>query len=85
MPSDLRLDEIPGLLPGAKAPDFSLLGTDGQTYSLASFADAPAVVVFFSCNHCPYVQAWETRFVEIQRDYADRGVRLIAINSNDTD
>ena len=85
MPQDLRVNAVPGLLPGTEAPDFSLPGIDGKTYSLASFKGAPAVVVFFSCNHCPYVQAWETRFVEIQKDYAGRGVKLVAINSNDTD
>lgn len=65
------------------APDFALPGVDGTTYSLASFKDAKALVVVFSCNHCPYVQACEGRFVELQRDYAQRDVRLVAINSND--
>ena len=83
MPDDLTLNQIPGLLPGAKAADFSLPGIDGKTYSLGSFKSKPVVVVFFTCNHCPYVQAWESRFVEIQRDYAAKGVQLVAINSND--
>ncbi len=85
MPQDLTLNQIPGLLPGAKAPDFSLPGVDGKTYSLGSFKDKPVVVLFFSCNHCPYVQAWESRFVDVQRDYAAKGVQLVAINANDTD
>ncbi len=68
---------------GSKAPDFDLPGVDGETYSLGSFADADAVVVIFSCNHCPYVVANEDRMVQIQADYADRGVRLVAICSND--
>ena len=65
------------------ALDFSLPGVDDKTYTLASFADAKALVVVFSCNHCPYVQAYEGRMIEIQKDYAARGVRLVAINSND--
>lgn len=83
MPQDLTLNQVPGLLPGAKAPDFSLPGIDGKPYSLASFKGKPIVVVFFTCNHCPYVQAWESRFVEVQRDYASKGVQLVGINSND--
>lgn len=83
MPQDLTLNQIPGLLPSAKAPDFSLPGIDGKTYSLGSFKDKPVLVVFFTCNHCPYVQAWESRFVEVQRDYAAKGVQLVGINSND--
>jgi peroxiredoxin len=65
------------------APDFSLKGTDGKTYSLSSFAEAKALVVIFSCNHCPYVKAYEDRMIEIQKDYMSKGARLIAINSND--
>jgi peroxiredoxin len=68
---------------GETAPDFALKGTDGRMYSLSSFAGAPALVVIFSCNHCPYVKAYEDRMVKIQKDYADKGVRLVAINSND--
>ena len=65
------------------APDFSLPGVDGKTHHLKSFAEKPVLVVLFSCNHCPYVQAYEDRLIEIQRDYGDRGVQLVAINSND--
>ncbi|MBI4386701.1 MAG: thioredoxin family protein [Elusimicrobia bacterium] len=65
------------------APDFSLKGTDGKTYSLDSFRDAKALVVVFSCNHCPYVKAYEDRMVRIQGDYLAKGVRLAVINSND--
>jgi peroxiredoxin len=83
MPQDLGLHQIPGLHPGAKALDFHLPGVDGKTSSLASFSSKPVLVVFFTCNHCPYVQAWESRFVEVQRDYAAKGVQLVGINSND--
>lgn len=68
---------------GDKAVDFDLPGVDGKRYSLASFSDRKAVVVFFSCNHCPYVKAWEDRLVAIQRDYAAKGATLVAINAND--
>jgi peroxiredoxin len=65
------------------AADFRLKGTDGNTYSLASFKDAKALVIFFTCNHCPYAKAYEDRLVAIQKEYAKQGVRLVAINSND--
>jgi peroxiredoxin len=66
------------------APNFeNLPGTDGKKHSLASFSEKPVLVVIFSCNHCPYVQAYEDRMVSIQRDYAAKGVQLVAINSND--
>jgi peroxiredoxin len=83
MPQDLSFDQIPGLHPGEKAPDFKLPGVDGKIYSLSSFPGKPILVVLFSCNHCPYVQAWESRYLEVQRDYAAKGVQLVAINSND--
>src|SRR5690242_492849 len=72
-----------GMPLGTKAPAFSLPGTDGNVYTLESFADAKLLVVIFTCNHCPYALALEPRFLELQRDYAARGVRLCAINSND--
>ncbi len=68
---------------GAQAVPFSLIGTDDKRHSLADYAEKPVVVVIFSCNHCPYVRAWEDRMVAIQRDYAAKGVQLLAINAND--
>ncbi len=69
---------------GSNAPAFdSLPGTDGRAYSLNSFSDKKIVVVVFSCNHCPYVQAYEDRMMAFQRDYAAKGVQLIAINANE--
>jgi peroxiredoxin len=68
---------------GDEAPDFSLPGTDGQTHSLADFAGAKALVVIFSCNHCPYVKAYEDRIIQAQKDYAGKGARFVAINAND--
>src|SRR5437899_11830949 len=68
---------------GDRAPTFNLPSVDGRTYSLDSFASTPVLVVIFSCNHCPYVQAYEAGMVAIQRDYRDRGVQFVAINAND--
>jgi peroxiredoxin len=68
---------------GQRAPDFSLPGVDGKDHSLAQYKDKKIVVVMFTCNHCPYVQAYEDRLLAIQRDYASRSVQLIAINPND--
>ena len=67
---------------GAPAPAFSLPAVGGGTASLEDLADKSAVVVAFSCNHCPYVMAWEDRMNEIAREYADRGVAMVAINAN---
>lgn len=67
---------------GLRAPNFNLIATDGRTYSLNSFADKKALIVIFSCNHCPYVQAYEERIMEIQKDYA-KDLQVVAINSNE--
>ena len=72
-----------GMPLGTQAPPFSLPGVDGTSRSLESFADAELLVVVFTCNHCPYAIASEDRLIELQRDYEDRGVRLVAINPND--
>jgi len=67
---------------GDKAPEFELPATDGKTYRLAEFAGAKALVVFFTCNHCPYVLGSD----EVTRTTVDRfkgkGVAFIGINSN---
>jgi len=68
---------------GDLAPTFALPGVDGRTYSVEDFREKEVLVVIFSCNHCPYVQAYEDRLIAVQRDYAARGVQVIAINPND--
>lgn len=73
------------LHPGDAAPDFALPGTDGATRRLSEFADRPLLLVVFWCNHCPYVQAWESRMIEIGRRYGPRGVAIVLINSNDAE
>ena len=67
------------------APVFDLPGVDGRNHALAEYADAPVLVLVQSCNHCPYVLAWEGRIDALQREYAGRGVRIVAVNSNDVD
>ncbi|HKP17289.1 MAG TPA: thioredoxin family protein [Gaiellaceae bacterium] len=66
-----------------KPPAFTLPGVDGRDHSLDDYADASALVLVQFCNHCPYVQAWQGRIDQIARDYAGKGVRVVAINSND--
>jgi peroxiredoxin len=68
---------------GSKAPDFSLPGTDGKTYSLASFSKADVLVIVFTCDHCPTAQAYEDRIIRLKRDYAPRNVAVVAIMPND--
>ncbi len=71
------------LRPGARAPDFELPGVDGRTYRLQDFSGRRRLVVTFWCNHCPYVQAWEGRMIELGREFQPLGVGFILINSND--
>ena len=68
-----------------EAPTFDLPGVDGRQHSLGDYSDTPALAIVWSCNHCPYVQAWEGRMIELQREFGDRGFGLVAINSNDAD
>ncbi len=68
---------------GDKAPDWSgIVGTDDQKHALADYDDAKLVAMVFTCNHCPVAKAYEDRLVEIQKDYEDKGVQLIAVNVN---
>jgi len=76
---------MPFTLPiGASAPDFDLPGTDGRKHSLASAADATVLVVFFTCNHCPYVTGSDAVTAATAKRFAGVGVRFIGINSNST-
>ena len=67
---------------GGPAPAFTLPDTAGKTWSADG---APVTVVVFTCNHCPYALAWHDRIADTARDYERRGVRFLAINSNDAD
>lgn len=70
---------------GSPMPMFPALpGVDGKTCSSDDLANAKALVIVFSCNHCPYVQAYEERMIAFQSAFTPKGVRLVAINSNET-
>lgn len=70
------------LQPGQQAPAFSLPATDGRTYALADFADARVLVVFFTCNHCPFVTGSDEVTRQTATRFAPQGVRFVAINAN---
>jgi peroxiredoxin len=71
-----------GILIGDSAPTMTLPGTDGADHELGTADASAATVVYWTCNHCPYALAWEDRLHDVSRDYAGRGVRVLAINSN---
>ncbi|OVE86241.1 thioredoxin family protein [Natronolimnobius baerhuensis] len=68
---------------GDAAPAFELEGADGKTYTLESFADNDALLVVFTCNHCPYAQAKFDLLNEIAAEYDD--VAVVGINPNDAE
>ena len=67
---------------GDRAPAFTLEDTSGTPHQLDG---APATVVVFTCNHCPYALAWHQRIVDVATDYAAAGVRVLAVNPNDAE
>jgi peroxiredoxin len=67
---------------GDQAPTFELPDTDGHRHAPDG---SSTTVVVFTCNHCPYALAWQDRIAQAARDYADQGVRFLAINSNDSE
>jgi len=73
------------LKPGDPAPEFALPGVDGRTWKLGDFHDRKLLLVVFWCNHCPYVQAWEGRMIDLGRRYGPAGVGTILINANDAE
>ena len=68
---------------GERAPPFDLPNVDGRRVQLHDFSGSKALVVAFWCNHCPYVRAYERRFVEWAERVRPLGVGVVAINSND--
>ena len=68
---------------GTEAPDFRLPDPAGRSVSLADFADAPGLLVAFLCNHCPYVKHIRAGFARFASEYRERGLAIVAINSND--
>ena len=67
---------------GQKAPDFSLPATDGNFYKLADFDDSPVLVIFFTCNHCPYVIGSDEVTRKTVEKFGPKGVKFVGINSN---
>lgn len=67
------------------APPLELPDTEGSLRTLPARGEAAATVVVWTCNHCPYALAWHDRIVSAADDYADRGVRFLAVNSNDAE
>jgi peroxiredoxin len=67
---------------GSKSPDFKLPGVDGKIYSLKDFEKASALVIIFSCNHCPTAQAYENRIIAVTNDYKPKGVDVVMISPN---
>ena len=68
---------------GTTAPDFSLVNVNGQTVSLAEFSEAPALLVIFMCNHCPFVKHLAPALAQFGYEYMQRGLGIAAISSND--
>jgi peroxiredoxin len=70
---------------GTSAPDFNLPDPSGKRVSLADYKDAPALLVAFICNHCPFVKHIRKEFASFAKEYQARGVGIVAINSNDVE
>jgi peroxiredoxin len=68
---------------GTKAPDFSLVNVDGRTVSLSDFSQAPALVVIFMCNHCPFVKHLADALARFSSECMAKGAAVVGINSND--
>jgi peroxiredoxin len=76
-------DTATGLEIGALAPvSPQMLGVDGGTHTLEEFGEAKALVVVFIGNGCPTVRAYEDRLKDLHEKYAEKGVQLVAVNSN---
>ncbi|MCP4836592.1 MAG: thioredoxin family protein [Phycisphaera sp.] len=70
---------------GTSCPDFRLPDAAGQEHGLSDAADAPAVLVIFMCNHCPFVKHLADRLAELTREFGEQGLVTFAINSNDSE
>lgn len=81
--SQLAMSQV-GYNVGDKAKDFRLKNIDGKFYSLKDLPDHKGVIVIFSCNHCPFVVAYEDRMIELHNKYAPLGYPVVAINPNDS-
>ena len=70
------------LQPGEKAPDFNLPATDGKTYKLSDFDSSKYLVIFFTCNHCPYVLGSDEITSQTATKFASKDMKFVGINSN---
>jgi peroxiredoxin len=70
---------------GDRTPQLDLPDVDGEAHSVGEPSGDVATVVYWTCNHCPYALAWHDRLLDVAREYADRGVRVLAVNSNDAE
>jgi peroxiredoxin len=70
---------------GTPAPDFRLSDTTGRLISLEDFKDAPALLVVFMCNHCPYVKHIRSALADFAREYQPKGLAMLGINANDAE
>jgi peroxiredoxin len=70
---------------GSKAPmtDTKLKNVDGKDVTLSDVKGAAGTLVVFTCNHCPFAKAWETRIVDLGNAYRAKGIGVIAVNAND--
>jgi peroxiredoxin len=73
----------PILALGSPAPDFALPGVDGKIHKLSDYAKSPALVVVFTCDHCPIAQMYEQRIEQLYEEYGKRGAAVVAIQGND--
>jgi glutathione peroxidase-family protein len=72
-----------GYKTGDEVSDFSLKNIDGKMVSLRNYADAKGFIIVFTCNHCPFAKAYESRIIDLDKKYAAKGFPVIAINPND--
>lgn len=70
---------------GSKAPGFNLPGSDGKVHDFVSVRGAKGTLLFFTCNHCPYVVGSEARMKELFADITPQGISMVAIHSNETE
>lgn len=70
---------------GDVARDFKLKNTDGKMVSMSKFKEAKGFIVIFTCNHCPWSQAYEQRIIHLDKKFKEKGFPVIAINPNDPD
>ena len=74
-----------GLKPGDDATGFTLQSVDGKSVSLSDYKDQSGVILVFTCNPCPFAQAYEQRIIKLHNTYADMGFPVVAINPNDVE